>query len=315
MRITRIIRRAALAALALAAAALVASFAADRASPASAAKTTTVQQAASQNWAGYVLTGRGFSSVSGTWTQPQARGRQRSGGGYSAFWVGLGGSSSHSRSLEQVGTASDYVNGHAEYYAWYELVPAGQVKLNLSIHPGDEISGKVTVNDDTVTVSLSDQTTGKSVVKTVQMNHPATSSAEWIAEAPASDAVSANTRILPLADFGKVTFRHASASAGGHTGEISDSHWTATRMQLRSGASSATPGGAFPDFVAPGRSQSESTYAATTSTLKGDSFSVTWHAATGGVSGPTAGQFPDAASPGGDPSGPAGNGYGPSPTF
>jgi hypothetical protein len=207
------------------------------------------------------------------------------------------------------------VNGRAEYYAWYELLPAGQVKLNLSIHPGDEISGRVTVNDDSVTVSLSDQTTGKSVVKTVQMNHPATSSAEWIAEAPASYAVGANTRILPLADFGKVTFRHASASAGGHTGEISDSHWTATRMQLRSGASSATPGGAFPDLVAPGRSQSESTYAATTSTLKGDSFSVTWQAATGGVSGPTAGQFPDAAGAGGYSSGPAGNGYGPSPTF
>ena len=52
-------------------------------------------------------------------------------------------SSSGSQSLEQVGTASSFVDGHTQYSAWYELVPLGQVKLNITIHPGDKISGKV----------------------------------------------------------------------------------------------------------------------------------------------------------------------------
>ena len=37
-------------------------------------------------------------------------------------------------------------DGTAEYYAWYELVPAAPVKLDLAIKPGDHIAAKVNVN-------------------------------------------------------------------------------------------------------------------------------------------------------------------------
>ena len=35
-----------------------------------------------------------------------------------------------------------------------------------------------------------------------------------------------------LADFGKVTFTNASATAGGHAGSISDSDWSAQPVEL-----------------------------------------------------------------------------------
>src|SRR5437868_1776579 len=65
-------------------------------------------QAVSSNWAGYVVNGSdatvstSFSSVSARWVAPKAtcaRGRAT----YSAFWVGLGGSSESSDALEQIG--------------------------------------------------------------------------------------------------------------------------------------------------------------------------------------------------------------------
>src|ERR1700753_4428321 len=62
---------------------------------------TDVQQASSENWAGYVVGGSGssnqqFKSVSGSWVAPTAK--CTSGQGYSSFWVGLGGASGGSDS-------------------------------------------------------------------------------------------------------------------------------------------------------------------------------------------------------------------------
>ncbi|MEA2226844.1 MAG: hypothetical protein QOD81_2319 [Solirubrobacteraceae bacterium] len=198
---------------------------------ASTAQTVVANQSTSANWAGYVNSGAQFSSVSGSWVVPAVTGPTS---GYSAFWVGLGGASSTSQALEQVGTESDYVDGEASYVAWYELVPAASQPLALTIHPGDQVSAQVTVHGTTVTVSLADKTTGKAVTKTLQMPSPDTSSAEWIAETPSTAASGLQGEILPLADFGTVDFTKASATAGGHTGSITDSHWTAEQVDLGS---------------------------------------------------------------------------------
>jgi hypothetical protein len=199
---------------------------------ASASAATADQQAAvSQNWAGYVAGGAQFSSVSGSWVQPAAK--CGSGQTYSAFWVGIGGSSNQSSALEQTGTQADCTaDGGTEYYAWYELVPAAPVKLDLAIKPGDHISARVGVSGSNVTVSLSDQTTGQSTTKTLPMDNPDTSSAEWIAEAPSACDGSGSCQTLPLADFGTVQFSSATATATGHTGTISDPDWSARPVQL-----------------------------------------------------------------------------------
>src|SRR5690349_15017483 len=98
------------------------------------ADATTSQAEVSQNWAGYVAggssPGKQFSSVSGSWVQPTVK--CGAGQTYSAFWVGLGGSAGGSSALEQTGTQADCTaDGGTEYYAWYELVPAAPVKLDL----------------------------------------------------------------------------------------------------------------------------------------------------------------------------------------
>ena len=95
------------------------------------------------------------------------------------------------------------------------------------------MTAKVTVNGTTVVVSISDLTTGKSVTKTLHMAGPDTSSAEWVAEAPSVETGDGNYQVVPLADFGKVTFTSATATTtGGHTGSISDSAWTSRRVVL-----------------------------------------------------------------------------------
>jgi hypothetical protein len=292
--------------------------------PASAsAATTDIQQAASQNWSGYVAnasSGTRFSSVTGSWVQPTAS--CTSGRGYSAFWVGLGGSNSNSASavspaygtppgatsgsgqaqaLEQAGTEADCTSsGQAKYFAWYELVPAAPVKVGLTIKPGDHISTRVSVSGSTVTINLSDQTSGQSVSKTLTMSNPDTSSAEWIAEAPSSCSQGVSScSPLPLTNFGTVKFTHATATTGdGHTGPISDPAWNATQVALQS--SPAGYGG--PQFS----SNSGSSAGATPSSLSSDgaSFSVAW--ADGGASSTTGGATSGYGYSGGN----SGDGYG-----
>lgn len=273
-----------------------------------------VRSEVSENWAGYVVTGRKFGSVSGTWSQPSVKGGSSSSETYSAVWVGLGGYKASSSSLEQVGTAADYVDGHAEYYAWYELLPSGQARLNIAIHPGDKISARVAAGGSTVTVSLSDETTGRSVLKRLHMSKPDTSSADWIVEAPATASFGGSYQVLPLADFSKVAFRSATATAGGYTGGISDSHWTPTRIQLQT--DSGLGSGTRPGFGTVGpQALSQQSGDATTSTLSGDTFSVSWRASTPtqvtSGSQPAASPFPAVGGP--FPAG--GSGYGPAPAF
>jgi hypothetical protein len=190
-----------------------------------AASTVAVTDQEDSNWAGYVVassatTKTSFSAVSGSWTQP-AVDCEAGFPSDSAFWVGLGGYSGEH--LEQTGTSADCsASGQAVYSAWYELVPAAQVPVTMTVQPGDRLSAHVAVSGETVTISLSDLTRHTTVSKRLQMSSPTVSSAEWIAEAP-SRCVSSSSQdchILSLTDFGSVKFTGASASAGGRTGSI-----------------------------------------------------------------------------------------------
>jgi hypothetical protein len=72
---------------------------------------------------------------------------------------------------------------------------------------------------------------------------PDASSAEWIAEAPSACDGSGSCQPLPLSDFGTVQFSSATATAGGHTGTISDPTWSAQAVALgSSGASDVSYG-------------------------------------------------------------------------
>jgi hypothetical protein len=227
------------------------------------------QSSTSTNWAGYQIasqSGDGFSKVSGSWIEPTVD--CAAGHDQASFWVGLGGSGGGTGALEQAGTgASCDGSGTATHNAWYELLPAAPVQLDLAISPGDRVSSTVSVSDTTVTVYMADQTTGKAVTKTLQMDSPDASTAEWIAEAPSACDGSGNCQPMTLANFGTVTFSNASATSAGHTGTIADSEWSAQPVAL-------TPAAGDSGFAATGDGQG--TGGAEPSGLSGDgsSFSV-----------------------------------------
>jgi Peptidase A4 family len=242
-------------------------------SPASAraANTVAVTDQDDSNWAGYLVassatTKTSFSAVSGSWTQPAADCAAGS-PSYSAFWVGIGGYSGDH--LEQTGTSADCsATGQAVYSAWYELVPAAQVPVSMTVRPGDRLSAHVAVSGDTVTVSISDLTRHASFSKPLTMSSPTVSSAEWIAEAPSRclSSSSQDCHILSLADFGSVTFTGASVSATGRTGSITSGLGQASALTL-----DANPG--FGRLYATA-AQADASPGALSG--NGSSFTVTW---------------------------------------
>jgi hypothetical protein len=185
----------------------------------------------STNWSGYAVQASNGSvtAVSGTWTVPSVTGS----GGYSAIWVGIDGY--QSSTVEQIGTEQD-TSGDGDY-AWYEMYPgASQTITTLAISAGDSITGSVTYSGSSFTLTLTDNTTGKSFTTQQSGSNLQRSSAEWIVEAPWSGGV------LPLANFNTVTFTNASATIGGKTGAINGSAWTPIAINMASsfGATEAT---------------------------------------------------------------------------
>jgi hypothetical protein len=262
---------------------------------------TTDQAVVSQNWAGYEAaastTDQRFSKVSGSWVQPNAD--CSSGQGDAAFWVGLGGGDDGAQGLEQVGTEIDCTNGgQGESHAWYELIPAAPVNLDVAVKPGDHISASVSVDGNDVTVSLNNQTTGKSTTKNLSTSNIDVSTAEWIAEAPSQCDSESGCTPVTLADFGNVGFTSSSATANGHTGAISDSAWSSAPLQLSS--VDGTSGGATPGSLSSDGSSFSVAYAS------GDQ-QVTDPSAGGGYGDGGSGVYVDPGDPYSDG---GGNGYG-----
>ena len=165
---------------------------------------TTVQ---SSNWSGYAVTGGtgAFTSVSASWTEPTATCPSRT-AQYASFWVGLDGYSSGS--VEQTGTDAD-CSGHTPvYYGWYEMYPAYPVNFSNTVKPGDQMSASVTFSGTaSYTLVLRDATRGWTQTVLATQSGLARSSAEAITEAPSS-----NSGVLPLADFGTVSYSVSAAN-------------------------------------------------------------------------------------------------------
>jgi hypothetical protein len=192
----------------------------------------------SSNWSGYALeppagTDLEFTSVTGTWTQPKATCASGSEAA-SAFWVGLGGETDASTSLEQTGTSADCdARGVAHYYAWYELLPAAAVQVPLKVKPGDLITTSVNVNGTSVLIQIKNRTRKTSFTKSLAMAAPDLTSAEWVAEAPSScDASGMRCTVLPLANFGTVTFTKGATIASTHPGTLTDPTWSRVSIRL-----------------------------------------------------------------------------------
>jgi hypothetical protein len=192
----------------------------------------TVSKTTGQSWAGYVVhaSGRAFTEVRGSWTQPRIVCNRP--GSSAAFWVGIGGAEEDSRALEQVGTSADCSDlALPSHSAWYQLVPAAPVDIPIAVSPGDLMSARLSLRRRVVEVELRNRSSGASFATTVIASSLETASAEWIAEAPASCFTRDCTQ-LPLADFARVVFTRARASAGPLRGSIGAHRWTTSVVEM-----------------------------------------------------------------------------------
>jgi hypothetical protein len=200
-----------------------------------------ITNSTSTNWSGYAVTGGHYTSVSSSWTEPTAK---CSGTAYSSFWVGLDGDTSNT--VEQTGTDADCSGSTPQYYAWYEMYPKYPVNLRNPVQPGDHMTASVTTDGSgRFTLTISDSTRNWTYSTTQRLQSAKLASAEVIAEAPSSSG-----GVLPLANFGTVSFSGASAN-----GAL---------------LSSSTPG------LDPITMQSGSTVKAQPSSIGNGSFSVAW---------------------------------------
>ncbi|MFE9421699.1 G1 family glutamic endopeptidase [Kitasatospora sp. NPDC006697] len=135
------------------------------------------------NWGGYAAQGSGFTSVSASWTEPNAS--CNSSNDLYAPWVGIDGYGSSS--VEQTGVATDCSSGSPVDQAWYEMYPANPVYLSTSSYPvraGDTINASVTyAGSNRYTLKLNDSTRGWTYTTTKTLSAQRVS-AEVIIESP-----------------------------------------------------------------------------------------------------------------------------------
>jgi ketosteroid isomerase-like protein len=195
----------------------------------------TPSQDTSHNWSGYAATGSKYTSVTGTWTVPQVSSNGAAGVG--ATWVGIGGVSS--RDLIQAGTQeTDGGAGRVQYSAWVETLPQASRPVPFAVHPGDSVT--VTISEQSTnnwSIDFTNNTTGKTYHTSTRYTS-SHSSAEWVVEAPSS-----GNGILPLDNFGNISFTDASATQNGQTVNLSQAHAQPITMLGGQGQKLAVPTG------------------------------------------------------------------------
>lgn len=200
-----------------------------------------ISNSSSTNWSGYDVTGGTYTTVTSSWVQPEVT---CSGTAYSSFWVGIDGDTS--QSVEQTGTDADCSGTTPVYYAWYEMYPKYPTTYRDVVAPGDHFTATVSTNGrGNFTLTLTNTTRGWTESVAKKLRGAALASAEVIAEAPSS-----RSGVLPLADFGSVSFSGAAVNGATLT--------------------SSTPG------IDPITMKSGSTVKAQPSGISNGAFSVTW---------------------------------------
>jgi hypothetical protein len=215
-------------------------------------------------WAGYAVTGSGFTQVQGSW-KVTAVDCTKTPNTDSSEWVGIDGWSSNT--VEQTGTDADCNGKTPFYYVWYEFFPLNTVVISdVSIAPGDKFSASVTYDgDNEYTVSITNDTTGQSFSKEVEFKGadgsgpPKRNSAEWIEEMDGNE----------LSDFGVDPFGEFYTGVSGGTDSATDSSISGPIHDF---------GSAVQESVSTKNGTSGSKDTAVPSALASDgaSFTVTW---------------------------------------
>lgn len=179
----------------------------------------TSQETYSSNWAGAVLIGAGYISVSGDVTVPVPQ-PPRDADPYTTYcasaWVGIDGDTCNTAIL-QTGINVCIQGGNPSYSAWYEWYPDYAHDFpKIQISAGNVV--KMTVDATTKssgTATVENLSTGVSETHTFFQGlggDLCEFNAEWIVE-----DFSVNSGLAPFANFGTVVFSNAVASDGRHT--------------------------------------------------------------------------------------------------
>lgn len=156
----------------------------------------------SQNWAGYASAGSAgtFTSVSASWAEPAVTCAATD--TFASFWAGLDGDGT--ATVEQTGTEADCTGGAASYQGWFEMFPAAPVFYDNPVEPGDAMSASVVAHGGgAFTLTLTDSTQRWTQTTNQTSGTAQLGSAEVITEAPS------DVTVLPLSDFGTVSFADA----------------------------------------------------------------------------------------------------------
>ncbi len=187
----------------------------------------------STNWAGYAATGGTFTGVTADWTVPNVSITAEPAA--DATWVGIGGVSS--TDLIQAGTDAIVESGQVTYAAWIETLPQSAQNVPLAVTAGDHVHVSIEQQaDGSWQIQIKDLTSNQSYKTTVHYQS-SRSSAEWIQESPASG----RSVLLPLDNFGSVSFSNASATENGQQRTIAQADGKPITMEVRAGQALAVP--------------------------------------------------------------------------
>jgi hypothetical protein len=175
----------------------------------------------SNNWSGYGINGGGtYTTVQGSWTVPSVSYQSYSGSPdveASSTWIGIGGQDGD-ETLIQIGTMQAAApNGDAEYFAWYEILPATEVPISRKqypIKPGDTITATIQCTAACVPYGLSTwvltlTNAGKwPQPYTITLQYASSlTSVEWIMEGPCiKDCGSSSPGFAYMPNYGSTTF-------------------------------------------------------------------------------------------------------------
>jgi len=183
---------------------------------------TEQQVSYSENWSGAALVGSNYTGITGTFVvpTPQAPSGGSSSTTYSASaWVGLDGYTCTSAIL-QTGIDLTVQNGKPSFAAWYEWYPAYAYDFTgITISAGNTLKLTIVATSTTSgTATVENVSTGQSVTHTftAQTGSLCGTNAEWIVE-----DYEQNSALVPLANFGTVTFSAAAVTEGGKTVGVS----------------------------------------------------------------------------------------------
>jgi hypothetical protein len=186
--------------------------------------TKTTQHRRSHNWAGAVLRGSDFQTVTGTFVVPEvilpadAHTHKRHA---ASVWVGLDGSPGGCKGVVmQTGLHMRTHNGKLRYGAWYQWYPNRNVEFSrMEVVPGDSVTLTLSVSSESGGIAIIENNTRKTSVNHTwvdQTPHLCRTGAEWIVEDYSVTRFGKKGRV-PFANFGSVIFTNASAVVGNGT--------------------------------------------------------------------------------------------------